>query len=77
MPGRTLGSLGIPGASLGTPWVVLGGSLDVPGMPLGVPGGSLGGPSQLRHRLGNYDAGAQGPPSRYCKQYLKQITRYW
>ena len=41
VPGRTLGSLGIPRASLGIPWVVLGGSLGVPGMPLEVPGGSL------------------------------------
>ena len=44
MPGRILGSLGIPRASLGIPWVVLGGSLGVPGMPLEVPGGSLQGP---------------------------------
>ena len=43
MPGRTLGSLGLPGASLGVPWVGLGGSLGVPGMLLGVPGGSLEG----------------------------------
>ena len=80
-------SLGVPGRpwddlgwALGPPWALAGGSLGAlgsPGEPLGSLGGVLGGPPGLRSSLANYGAGAQGPPNRYCKQYLKQITVYW
>ena len=46
VPGRTLGSLGIPGASLGIPWVVLGG----PWACLGCPWGCLEGPWRVPGR---------------------------
>ena len=72
VPGRPWDGLGW---ALGPPWALAGGSLGAlggPGEPSGSLGGVLGCPPRLRTSLRNYVAGAQGPPNRYCKQYLKQ-----
>ena len=61
-----------------------GASQGIFGDPLGQPrgfsellGGPLGAPQGYDPHPANYDARGLGPPNRYCKQYLEQITGYW
>ena len=71
--GRPGGFRSLPGDPWGPSRISLGDHCE----PWGLPRGSLGDPWGPLGTLRDYDAGAQGPPKRYCKQYLKQITVYW
>ena len=58
-----------------------GGSQGIFGDPLEHPrgfsellGGPLGPHWGYAHHRSNYIPGGLGPPNRYCKQYLEQIT---